>query len=110
MWVNPFTRRARLKVENLPTKDYGYIVNALLEGPYLPGTCSFRGEWTRSRDRHHFHHVESQFDARVVFNTAQAWWSAETDVARYVTDDSSTSQSLFAEVGRERNGVFFPDD
>ena len=98
-----------MHVENLPTKDYGDIVNALLEGPFLPGICSFDIEWSNSQDKHHFHHEASSFDADVVFNSAQAWWSAETAVARYVADDISPSHSLFAEVGHERNGAYFPN-
>ena len=106
--VNPGNGQAAMHVENLPVRDYGTLTNALLEGPYVPGTCSFDIMWTKSQDKHHFHHEPSRFDADVVFNTAQSWWSAETALARYVADDINTSHSLFAEAGHERNGAYFP--
>jgi hypothetical protein len=43
----------------------------------------------------------------VVLNEAKAEWEGETAKAHYVTDLLATSRSLFAEVGHERNGVFF---
>jgi hypothetical protein len=68
---------------------------------------SFRAEWASSSNKQHFHDAESGFDANVVLNTARAWWSGETSEARYVADDISTPASMFAEVGHERNGVYF---
>jgi hypothetical protein len=43
----------------------------------------------------------------VVLNEARAEWEGETARAHYVSDLLATSHSLFAEVGHERNGVFF---
>jgi hypothetical protein len=107
--VNPGNGRATIQLENQPTRDYGDIVNALLEGPYVPGIASIRIDWSASNDKHHFHDEASSFDADVVFSEAQAWWMAETADAGFVADDISTSHSLFAEVGHERNGVYFPN-
>lgn len=97
-----------MEVADLAVRDYGEIVNALLEGPSVPAIASFRIEWTSSQDKHSFHYPPETFDANVVLTTAQASWEAETATARFVSDASSTSFSLFAEVGHERNGQFFP--
>jgi hypothetical protein len=43
----------------------------------------------------------------VVLTEARAAWEGETARAHYVSDALVTSHSLFAEVGHERNGVFF---
>jgi hypothetical protein len=43
----------------------------------------------------------------VVLTEARAEWEGETPKAHYVSDPLATSHSLFAEVGHERNGVFF---
>ena len=109
MAANPGNGRAVMDVRNLPSRDYHDLVNALSEGPFLPAVVSFRMEWARSQDRHHFHDAGISFDADVVLTTATAWWSGETSAARYIADDISTSASLFAEVGHERNGVYFPN-
>jgi hypothetical protein len=95
-------------VRDLPSRDYHDLVNAISLGPFLPGVVSFRVEWASSSDKRHFHDAGSSFDATVVLNSAKAWWEGETSEARYVADDISTSASLFAEVGHERNGVYFP--
>lgn len=97
-----------MDVRELPSRDYHDLINAITLGPFLPGVVSFRVEWTTSSDKRHFHDDASGFDADVVLNSAQAWWQGETSAARYVADDLSTSSSLFAEVGHERNGVYFP--
>ncbi|HEU0304971.1 MAG TPA: hypothetical protein VFR32_10380 [Gaiellaceae bacterium] len=106
--ANPGNGNAAMDVRNLASRDYHDLFNAIGGGPFLPAVVSFRVEWASSRDRHHFHAPSIEFDADVVFNTARAWWSGETSEATYVADDISTSASLFAEVGHERNGAYFP--
>jgi len=97
-----------MDVRDLPSRDYHDLVNAITLGPFLEGVVSFRVEWASSSAKRHFHDEAGGFDADVVLNSAQAWWSGETSAARYVADEISTSASLFAEVGHERNGVHFP--
>ncbi|MEX2554671.1 MAG: hypothetical protein WEB06_03460 [Actinomycetota bacterium] len=97
-----------MDVRDLASRDYHDLVNAITGGSFLPAVVSFRVEWTRSADKRHFHDVEDAFDADVVLNSAKAWWRGETSEALYVANDISTSASLFAEVGHERNGVYFP--
>ena len=106
--VSPGSGRARMHVRNLPQRDFHDINNALAEGPSLPAVVSFDIEWTSSEDKQRFHYEPETWDANVVFNSARAAWEAETEAARYVSDPAWTSLSLFAEVGHERNGAFFP--
>jgi hypothetical protein len=87
--------------------DYHDGVNALLEGPSVPGVVSFEIKWTKSKDKQRFHFEPDKWDANLVFNTAHVAWSGKTETAMFVSDPASTSTSLFAEVGRERSGVFF---
>jgi hypothetical protein len=112
-WTShPGNGSAVMDVRDLPSRDYHDLVNAITGGPFLPAVVSFRVEWSRSSDKHHFHDPGtipgSAFDADVSFTAAKAWWQGETSQALYVADRISTSASLFAEVGRERNGVYFP--
>ena len=75
-----------------------------------PGVVSFHIEWAKATDRRRFSHgagTPEQWQATVVLNEAKAEWEGETAKAHYVTDLLATSHSLFAEVGHERNGVFF---
>lgn len=106
--AHPGNGSAAMAVGGLASRDYHDLVNAITGGSFLPALISFRIEWTGSSAKHHFHDTASGFDADVVFNSAKAWWSGETSEALYVADDIATSASLFAEVGHERNGVYFP--
>ena len=106
--ADPGNGRASLRGENLGLRDYSALVNALLEGPSVPAVASFEIQWSSSCDKHHFHYAPATFDAAVVFNSARVWWQAETESVKFVSDAAATSFSRFAEVGHERNGVFFP--
>ncbi|HZE71162.1 MAG TPA: hypothetical protein VE135_16750 [Pyrinomonadaceae bacterium] len=96
-----------MDVSDLEVEDYHDLVNALLDGPSVDGVVSFRIDWTASKDKHQFHFAPETWDANVVFNTATVQWEGTTDTAHFVSDPQETSFSLFAEVGHERNGVFF---
>ena len=96
-----------MRVEDLAVEDYHDLVNALVEGPSVEAVCSFRIEWSASSDKHQFRHVPGSWESNVVFNTAKVAWTAASESARFVSDAASTSTSLFAQVGHERNGVFF---
>jgi hypothetical protein len=111
--VNPWNGRATMSVRDLAMPDYFNWPNAAVLGELEgsePGVVSFHIEWTKSRDRRRFSHgagTPEQWRATVVLNEARAEWEGETAKAHYVTDLLATSRSLFAEVGHERNGVFF---
>jgi hypothetical protein len=97
-----------MEVDDIKIEDYHDFVNSLLDGPSLEAVASFRAEWTASHDRHHFRDVTNTFDEEVVFNSARVWWRGETATSLFVTDPiEAPGTSLFAEVGHERNGVFF---
>jgi hypothetical protein len=111
--VTPGTGRATMSVRDLAMPDYFNWPNAAVLGALEgtePGVVSFHIEWAKSKDRRRFSHgagTPDQWRATVVLNEARAEWEGETARARYVSDLLATSHSLFAEVGHERNGVFF---
>ncbi|MGH9839453.1 MAG: hypothetical protein ACREEM_11790 [Blastocatellia bacterium] len=105
--VNPGNGRASMQVRDIALRDFHDLVNALLEGRSVPAVASFEINWTASSNKRQFHYPPGEWDANVVLNSAQVAWEARTATARFVSDPASTSTSLFAEVGHERNGVFF---
>ena len=111
--VNPVNGYATMSVRDLEIPDYFNWPNAAVLGELEgsePGVVSFHIEWTKSRDRRRFSNgagTPEQWRANVVINEAKAEWEGETAKAHYVSDLLATSHSLFAEVGHERNGVFF---
>jgi len=102
-----------MAVSDLEISDYfnwpnGAVLGAI-EGSE-PGVVSFHIEWMKSKDKRQFSNgagTPDRWRANVVINEAKAEWEGETAKAHYVSDPLAKSQSLFAEVGHERNGVFF---
>lgn len=47
------------------------------------------------------------FTASVIENQAIMEWTATVGGAAFVSDPARTSHSAFAEIGHERNGIFF---
>jgi hypothetical protein len=52
--------------------------------------------------------VYGGFAGTFIRNTAQMDWTATVGDFTFVSDPLATSSSSFAEIGQERNGVFFP--
>jgi hypothetical protein len=96
-----------MSVSDLEIPDYFNGANALVLGPSEPGVVSFHIEWTKSSDKRQFRYEPEKWLGNFVINNAKAAWEAETALAHYVSDPLENSDSLFAEVGHERNGVFF---
>jgi len=81
-------------------------VNTLHRGPSVPADVSFRIRWSGVKARVKLRDTTNQFAGNFIEDTATIGWSSHQEAFKFV---SSTSTSLFAEIGRERNGVFFHD-
>ena len=108
--VNPGKGRASLQVSNIVVTDYGDYGNALFGGgpPPVPATVSFDVQWSGVAERVNVVNPADGFAGEFVRNSAQMTWSATVGDDSFVSAPASTSSSIFAEVGHERNGVFFP--
>ena len=105
--------RASLQATNVAVLDYGNIGNALFGGgpPPIPGTVSFKVVWSGVNQRVNIQNTDpvyGGFAGEFVRNSAQMEWTATVGGLTFVSDPISTSSSLFAEIGHERNGSFFP--
>lgn len=78
--------------------------------PNVPATVSLAMEW---------HGLRAELDVRDLVNgfagsyrecSATIQWSAEEGGFSFVSDPASTSATRFAQLGRERNGIFFEGD
>ncbi len=110
--VHPGEGSATLQATNVSILDYGDIVNALFGGgpAPTPGTVSFKVVWHGVDQRVNIKNTDpvyGGFAGEFVRNTAQMEWSAVVGDYTFVSDPISTSSSSFAEMGQERNGVFF---
>ena len=104
---------ASLQAANVAILDYGDIGNALFGGgpPPIPGTVSFKVVWSGVNQRVNVRNTDPVFGGfagEFVRNSAQMEWTATVGRLTLASDPISTSSSVFAELGHERNGSFFP--
>jgi len=94
---------------DLETRDFHDLVNTLHRGPSVPADVSFRIRWSGVKARVTLSDTTNQFAGNFIEDTATIGWSSHQEGFKFVSAPASTSTSLFAEIGRERNGVFFHD-
>lgn len=110
--VNPGNGKAVMQASNVPIFDYVDIPNALFGGgpEPVPGTVSFTVAWSGVNERVKIINTDpvyGGFAGKFVRNNAQMEWSASVGDYEFVSEPLATSYSSFAELGHERNGIFF---
>jgi hypothetical protein len=110
--VNLGSGSASLQASNAPILDYGNIGNALFGGgpPPVPGVVSFTVDWQGVNQRVNIRNTDPVFGGFAgdfVRNSAHMQWTATVGDFVFESDALGTSFSSFAEIGHERNGVFF---
>jgi len=78
--------------------------------PPTPGFVSFRVVWSGVNERLHIRNddpIYGGFAGAFIRNTAQMEWSATVGDFTFVSAPLATSSSSFAEIGHERNGIFY---
>jgi hypothetical protein len=101
-----------MQVSDVAVTDYGNIVNALFGGgpAPMPATVSFEVRWSGALERANIVNPDNGFAGEFVRGHAQMEWSAAVGDFSFVSGPASTSSSIFAEIGHERNGSFFAHD
>jgi hypothetical protein len=105
--VNLAEAKASMVVSKVGTRDFFNIPNNLTHGKSIHANVSFHIHWHGVKQRVHLHDKENHFDARMIEDSATIRWSAHEKDFSFVSDPEETSTTVFAEIGRERNGVFF---
>ena len=103
---DPALDQVSLRIPSLDMPDAFNLANSLAEGPSIPGNVGFEVVWTASGPAEPVRSTAHGFAGE--FRKAQATvaWSGRTDLTSYQSDPPETSKTVFAFVGRERNGVF----
>ena len=104
MKVNLGNGSAAVHVADLDVEDYGNVANALLDGPSVEAAVSFDINWSGVDGRLKLRNTSTDFAGEFIRNSATLSWSAEEAGFSFV---SNPLESHFAEIGHERNGVFF---
>src|SRR6266550_7562398 len=100
---------ATMRVTNADVEDYHTLKNAILDGPSDPASVSFAIRWHGVKARVEVQDFELGFAGRFIEDSATVRWSASVPSTGFSfrSDPAATSQTTFAEIGSERNGVFF---
>ncbi|HZD68824.1 MAG TPA: hypothetical protein VFA45_07880 [Actinomycetes bacterium] len=106
--VHPGAGTARLALSDFDTRDFHTLGNAIMGGASDPAVVSFDMRWSGAGQRV-AQTDGSTFSFDSVINSATIAWSAKnlTTGMRFQSDPASTSETEFAAVGHEKNGVFF---
>jgi hypothetical protein len=102
--VNLGNGSASLHVADLDVEDYGNVVNALQDGPSVEASVSFDATWSGVDERVKIRNHDADFGGEFIHNMATLTWSASEAGFSFT---SNPLDSDFAEIGHERNGVFF---
>jgi len=100
-----------VQASNVPVIDWGSIPNALFFGlSPVAAQTSFKIVWSGVTDRLDLNNTDpvyGGFGGEFIRNSAQMEWTATAGDYQFVSDPLATSSSSFAEIGHERNGMFF---
>ena len=106
MNVHLASGRASLRVARRRISDFGNLLHALRGDPGEPAEVSFDVRWGDVIRRLDLRNEDIGFEGQFVETHAAIAWSARQDGFEFVSDPIHTSQTVFAVIGRERNGVF----
>jgi hypothetical protein len=102
---------ASLHLQDLALTDYFNIVNALengaLQAPVAATLSSLDVEWSGPGTRVKVTDNSNSFEATLIRNTATMTWSATNAMGFSFVSDPAGTTSLVAQIGHEKNGVFF---
>jgi hypothetical protein len=88
--------------------DYTKIPNAVSLGAAVPAAVNFEVRWLGPIARDiAFQDSDRGFRGQFRENKATLAWSASRAGFTFVSDPASTSTTVFAELARESNGIFF---
>jgi hypothetical protein len=88
--------------------DFGTLDNALRHGDADPSQATFHVRWGEAGKAFRLRDEKNRFEGVFRETSAVIEYTASTDAGfQFVSDPAKTSQTVFAVIGHERNGVFF---
>ena len=95
-------------IGDLDLTDYTKVPNSLALGAGVPAGVTFELRWSGPITREvPVRDADHGFRGLFKENTATLAWSASRAGFKFVSDPANTSKSVFAQLGRESNGIFF---
>ncbi len=101
---------ASLELANVEMLDFGTFCNDAQHGPSVPASASLKTQWSGLIKRVNVRNAKEGFAGHFAITNATLEFSASVPANHFefVSDPASTSTNVFAQIGQERNGKFFP--
>jgi hypothetical protein len=98
---------ASFAATNVSCRDSGFVLNGIAQGPWLPANVSWDMQWSGPTGHSKLRDSTNRFDLDAVETNCTIDWSADGPEGFSFKADPASSNSVYALVGKERNGVFF---
>jgi hypothetical protein len=99
---------AEMHVQSLEVLEAYTFPNMISGGPTVPATVSFDIWWHTSKAVEQLSDATATFANTLLDVTSTISFTARTADFAFVSDPPDTAQTLYARIGYEANGVFFP--
>jgi hypothetical protein len=108
--INPLHGEASLDLANVQMLDFGNFCNDLQHGPAASAVVSLNARWSGVIRRANVRNAAEGFAGQFAITNATLEYSASVPANHFefVSDPASASTNVFAQVGHEHNGKFFP--
>lgn len=105
--VNLGAGTASMRIADQAVFDFGSIPNALGNGPSVVGTVTYDLEWHGVLQKSQFSDATQGYAGLFLQTNATINWSASNANGFSFASDAAGQTTAFAQLGHERNGVFF---
>jgi hypothetical protein len=102
------TGTAEMHVQSLDVLDGYNFGNLISGGPTAPATVSFDIWWHTPKAVEQISDATATFANTLLDVTSAISFTARTADFAFVSDPPDTSQTIYARIGYEANGVYFP--
>ena len=103
---DPALDKVSVRIPSLDMPDAFNVANSFAEGPSVPGNVGFEVVWTATGPAESVRSAAHGFAGEFRDARATVAWSGRTDGVHYQSDPPESTKTVFAVVGRERNGAF----
>ncbi len=107
-WVQFGYPEAMMHIVDMPLLDQGDLVNALMGGPSVPATASFKAHWFAPSEKMLVRDDANGYQMEYVETDMRTAWHASSSEVSFVSDPMETSRNHYSLLARERNGRFLP--
>ena len=105
--ADPAAGTATYRATDLASLDHGFVLNGIIQGPSQRARVSWDMQWSGPTGRSTVNDNTNRFRLDATETNCTIDWSAEGPGDFSFEADPSSSNTIYALVGAERNGVFY---